>query len=64
MPEQDKQLDWERRMDEIYQEVLTDEEKDALHEWEKANPEKSEGITASWPGWKKHIGKSPGATET
>jgi len=54
-------LNWHGRMCSI---DLTDPEQAELRAWEKANVDGSGKFgTSDWPGWKKHIGKSPTFSE-
>ncbi len=52
-------IEWYRKLVHAYEHVLTEEEKDALHEWERQHLDGTTVGTSDWPGWKKHIGLPP-----
>jgi len=53
----EEHMAWYRKMIDAYDNLLSEEEKRALAEWEKNNlPDKA---TSDWPGWIKYIGPPP-----
>jgi hypothetical protein len=55
----EENMEWYRKMVNVYETLLTDEEKRALAEWEEIHLGKSDKGTSDWPGWVKHIGPPP-----
>jgi hypothetical protein len=59
--DRDKGIRWFEAMVNCYDKNLSEEEKDALHKWDREMIGGPEGLgTSDWPGWKKYIGEYPG----
>ena len=60
-----ERIRWFKRLHEVYESKLTEEEKRDLHKWEEANRDgRGRTATNEWPGWRKHIGPPPWVIES
>jgi len=50
---------WVEQMIRCHREMLSPEEREDLDRWERENLDGGIVGTSDWPGWRKHIGKSP-----
>ncbi len=57
--EQARRLRWMERSVEVYQNEMTEEDKQRLHAFEGEHLGDGVKGTSDWPGWEKYIGKPP-----
>lgn len=59
--EAEKRLAWLEDMVDCYENTLTGEEREHLHSWESEHVlgDGESGRSSDWPGWERHIGRSP-----
>ena len=58
---QEKLFTWYDKIHEAH-EVMPEEERQELAEWERPHLDGSMVATSNWPGWEKYIGKRPTPT--
>ena len=64
LPGRTARLEWMSRMVDVYENELTDAEREELAIWEELHVTgESESATSDWPGWQKHIGPPPWKVE-
>lgn len=55
----EENVQWYSRMVELFENTLSEKEKQDLERWEKKNLDSETVATSDWPGWKKYIGPPP-----